>query len=689
MTTALPGRPTPLGATYDGVGVNVAVRSASATSVEVCLFDDSGQERRVRLPARTGDVWHGLLPGVGPGQRYGLRADGPYDPTAGALHDPAKLLLDPYARQVEGTFRLDDAALTTSYGCDSSPFVPRSVVQHDDFEWGADAPPRTPWAQTVIYELHVKGFTALHPGVPEALRGTYAGLAHPAAVQHLVDLGVTAVELLPVQAFVSEPHLQRRGLTNYWGYATVGFLAPHPAYAATADPVTEFKAMVRALHAAGLEVLLDVVYNHTGEGDATGPTLCHRGLDNAGYYWLDPQDRSRYQDVTGTGATLDLRSPGTLALVTDSLRHWVQELHVDGFRFDLASALTRGGQGAELTSSFLDVIAQDPVLSSVKLVAEPWDLGPGGYLVGRFPPPWASWNDRFRDAVRDAWRGQAHGVRELAYRLTGSSDLFGGPGRTPSSSVNLVTAHDGFTLHDLTAYDVKHNEANGEGGRDGEAHNRSWNCGVEGPTDDPQIDALRRRQARNALTTLLLSTGTPMLTMGDELRRTQRGNNNAYCQDNDLSWLSWQPAAGTQDLLAWTTRLLELRRNHPALRQGAFFVGRRNGDADVAWYAEDGRELTDDDWADAHRRTLVMLLSGTALRDVDAAGTTLTDDSFLLALHTGGEPIEVAVPQAPAGARWWQLLDTRDERPGKETALTTGTLTMLGRSAVLLRARRP
>ena len=674
-----PGRPWPLGVVWDGHGVDVAVHSASAGSVEVCLFDDLGREQRVRLPERSGDVWHGYLPGVGPGQRYGLRVDGPHDPAAGQRHDPSKLLLDPRARAVVGEYRLHDQA----YGVDSAPCVPRSVVVHDDFDWGADAPPGTPWPDTVVYELHVKGFTAQHPGVPEHLRGTYAGLAHPAAVQHLVDLGVTAVELLPVQAFISEPHLQRRGLTNYWGYGPVGWFAPHAGYATAPDrAVPECKAMVRALHGAGIEVLLDVVYNHTGEGDQTGPTLSHRGLDNESAYWLDEWDRSRYRDVTGTGNTVDLRVQATLALVVDSLRHWVQEFHVDGFRFDLASALTRGDDGHELRSAFLQVLAQDPVLSQVKLVAEPWDLGAGGYLVGRFPAPWVEWNDRFRDTVRDAWRGSGHGVRELASRLAGSCDLFGT--RAPWASVNLVTAHDGFCLHDLTAYDVKHNEANGEDGRDGESHNRSWNCGVEGPTDDPAVEALRRRQARNLLTTLLLSAGTPMLTMGDEVRRTQLGNNNAYCQDGPLSWQPWTARPDADDLLAWTQRLLALRRLHPVLRQRTFLTGLPDADGvrDLVWLGEDGRELHDGDWHDDGRRLLGMRLDG--VRAPGPRGEAVVDDGLLLWLNTGPEDVAVALPHG----QWELLLDTTDERPAQDCQVVPDPLVVTGRSAVLLVQRR-
>ena len=577
---------------------------------------------------------------------------------------------------------------------DSAPYVPRSVVVHDAFPWGDDRRPRTPWPETVLYELHVKGFTARHPGVPEHLRGTYAGLAHPAAVQHLLDLGVTAVELLPVHHFVSEPHLLRRGLTNYWGYNTLGFFAPHAGYSASGSggqQVGEFKAMVRALHAAGVEVLLDVVYNHSAEGDEHGPTLAFRGIDNRGYYRLSPEDGARYRDVTGTGSTVDLRAAHVLQLVTDSLRYWVEEMHVDGFRFDLTTALTRGDDGHDPRSAFLQVLQQDPVLSQVKLVAEPWDVGPGGYQVGSFPAPWAEWNDQFRDTVRDAWRGAGHGVRSLASRLSGSSDLFFAGGRAPWASVNLVTAHDGFSLHDLTAYDSKHNEANGEDGRDGSSENRSWNCGAEGPSTDPAVDVLRRRQARNLLTTLLLSSGVPMLTMGDEVRRTQSGNNNAYCQDGPLSWQPWDLGADAEDLLAWTRALVALRRAHPVFRQASFFLGRpgHDGVKDVAWFTAAGDELTDADWFDATQATLGMYLDGRGIRVRDTRGRAVVDDSFLLVLQTGAPDVVVTLPAAPWAVSYEVVLDTCDERPVPRGAVAAGgTVAVGGRSAVLLRALR-
>ena len=700
-----PGTPSPLGATWDGEGTAFAVHSASGEAVDLCLFDETGTvETRVPLEDRTGTVWHGYLPGVGPGQRYGYRVDGPYEPSAGQKHNPSKLLVDPYARALQGELVLDDAVFGHPPGRpglqdhrDSAPYVPRSVVVDERFDWSGDRRPRTPWPSTVVYELHVKGFTASHPGVPEQLRGTYAGLAHPAAVEHLLGLGVTAVELLPVHHFVSEPHLLRRGLTNYWGYNTVGFFAPHAAYSASGsrgEQVREFKAMVRALHEAGLEVLLDVVYNHTGEGDEHGPTLAFRGLDNRGYYRLPSEDRHRYWDVTGTGNTLDLRPPHVLQMVTDSLRYWVTEMHVDGFRFDLAPALARGHADFDPRSTFLQVLQQDPVLSDVKLIAEPWDIGPGGYQVGRFPPPWAEWNDQYRDTVRDAWRGQGHGLRALAYRLSGSSDLFFSSGRQPWASVNFVTAHDGFSLHDLTAYDRKHNEANGEDGRDGASDNRSWNCGVEGETDDQAVLALRRRQARNLLTTLLLSSGVPMLTMGDEVRRTQRGNNNAYCQDSPLSWQPWDGGPDARDLHAFTAALLRLRREHPVFRQASFFLGRPGADGvkDVAWFCATGRERTEQDWFDPAQCTLGMYLDGQGIRVRGPRGERVVDDSFLLVLHTGPADVAFRLPGAPFATAYDVVLDTCDERPRTDPArhgLPAGTdLRVPGRSAVLLRAAR-
>ncbi len=688
-----PGCRTPLGATWDGTGTNFAVHSSTADGVELCLFEDGGGEVRIPLAERSGYVWHGYLPGVGPGQRYGFRVRGPFAPEAGHRHNPNKLLLDPYARAICGEFRLHSSVFGSVPGRDgeaeprdNAPYVPRSVVVHDDFDWQGDRPPDISWSDTVIYEMHVKGFTARHPDIPAHLRGTYAGLAHPAAIEHLLALGVTAVELLPVHHFVSEPHLLRRGLSNYWGYNSVGFFAPHAAYSSSGfrgQQVAEFREMVRALHDAGLEVLLDVVYNHTGEGDERGPTLAFRGLDNAGYYRLDPAAPARYRDYAGTGSTLDLQQPHVLQLIMDSLRYWVQDMHVDGFRFDLTPALARGPSAVDPRAAFLQVLQQDPVLSKVKLVAEPWDIGEGGYQLGRFPAPWAEWNDRFRDTARDAWRGYAAGVRELAYRLSGSSDLFDAAGRRPWSSVNFVTAHDGFTLHDLTAYDAKHNEANGESNRDGHGHNRSWNCGVEGDTTEPAVLTLRRRQARNLVATLLLSSGVPMLTMGDEVRRSQRGNNNAYCQDSELSWQPWQVGPDAVALREFTARLVRLRREHPVFRQRSFFLGRE----DLTWFGASGSEVTELQWFDADQATLGMFLHGSGIRAPDRQGAPVVDDSFLVVLHLGPADIAFQLPGAPWAVAYDVVLDTAAEEPGPGATLDAGALIGLtARSVVVLRA---
>src|SRR5512143_1027685 len=612
---AWPGGPGPLGVAWDGGGVDVALVAPTADAVELCLLDAAGGEERVRLPEETGGIWRGYLPGVGPGQRYGFRVHGRYDPGAGLRHNPAKLLVDPYTRRLSGPLVLHPAVFGYAGGDpfgphpderDSAPYVPKSVVVDGEYDWGEDRLPRTPWPDTVAYELHVKGFTRLHPAVPPELRGTYAGLAHPAVLDHLTGLGVTAVELMPVHAFIGEPHLLRRGLRNYWGYNTLGFFAPHEGYAATDDPVREFRDMVRALHAAGLEVILDVVYNHSAEGDEHGPTLAFRGIDNLTYYRLQPWDPRRYRDYTGCGGTLDLRSPHVLRLVLDSLRYWASEMHVDGFRFDLAPALARAPDAFDRYSPFLAAVHADPLLCERKLVAEPWDVGPGGYQVGAFPAPWSEWNGRYRDTVRDVWRGAATSVADLGYRLSGSSDLYGHDGRRPYASVNFVTAHDGFCLADLVSYEHKHNEANGEGNQDGDDHNRSTNCGVEGSTGDPAVLAARRRLRRALLATLLLSTGVPMLLGGDELGRSQAGNNNAYCQDDPISWLDWAGGTGAPDpagpdpmLLPLVRGLLALRRRSPVLRRPSFFRGGRSSEqdlADLTWFTALGTQMPDADW---------------------------------------------------------------------------------------------
>ena len=663
-----PGHWRPLGATPDDGGTNFALFSETAEAVDVCLFDDAGSETRVPLRESTFHIWHGYLPGVRPGTRYGFRVDGPFDPARGLRFNPSKLLVDPYARALDGRFTLDDAVFgypkgrddTVQDHKDSAAFVPKSVVVRDGFAWAGDRKPETAWSDTVIYELHVRGFTKLHPDVPPELRGTYAGLAHPAAVGYLKDLGVTAIELLPVHHFVSEPALLRRNLSNYWGYNSLGYFAPHAGYSSSGsrgEQVTEFKQMVRALHEAGLEVILDVVYNHTAEGDEKGPTLAFRGIDNPAYYRL--RDGRFYVNYTGTGNTLDVRHSHALQLITDSLRYWVTEMHVDGFRFDLASSLARSMHEVDKLSSFLQVIHQDPVLSGVKLIAEPWDVGEGGYQVGEFPPLWTEWNDRFRNAARDFWLRGMTGVRELGYRLSGSSDLYQDDGRRPFASINYVTCHDGFTLHDLVTYDRKHNEANGEGNRDGSNDNHNWNCGHEGETDDDVVNRLRGRVIRGLLSTLLLSTGVPMLAHGDEIGRTQRGNNNAYCQDGELTWVSWETA--DQELLEFTRRVISLRRDHPVFRQRSFFTGTTmhgNGTKDLAWFGADGDEMTPSDWYDMRTRTIGMYLSGKDIRQVGPHGEPIVDDSFLILLHAGLEPTTFKLPGLPWGGSYQVVLDS-------------------------------
>jgi glycogen operon protein len=710
-----PGAPTPLGARFragpDGVvGTNFALWAGGAEAVELCLFDGPGpesRETRVELTELTHEIWHGFVPGVMPGQRYGYRVHGRWDPWTGARWNPAKLLLDPYARAVDGEFSLppevyghvrdwpdQQVADTVRDDRDSAPFVPKGVVVHDADDWADDHRPKTPWADSVIYELHVRGFTRLHPGIPEELRGTYAGLAHPAAIEHLVKLGVTAVELLPVHQFAHEDHLLRRGLKNHWGYNSIGYFAPHAAYASSGTAggqVGEFKRMVKALHAAGIEVILDVVYNHTAEAGELGPTLSLKGIDNRGYYRLQ-SDARRYADYTGCGNTLHVVQPHVLRLITDSLRYWVTEMGVDGFRFDLAAALARSMHDVDMLSPFLAVIAQDPVLRRVKLIAEPWDVGSGGYQVGAFPPLWTEWNDRYRGAVRDFWRGALPDVRDLGYRLSGSSDLYAWGGRRPYASVNFVTAHDGFTLRDLVSYERKHNEANGEGNRDGSDDNRSWNCGAEGETDDERVRALRRRQLRNLLTTLLLSTGVPMLVAGDEMGRTQRGNNNAYCQDNEIGWVDWSllEDPGWRELFELTSRLIGLRHRHPVLRRRAFFSGRphsADGLRDLAWFTPRGAEMTESDWY-APAATLGMYLSGRDIPGPDARGAPVVDDSFLAVLHAGDRPVSFVLPGPPWAERYGVVVDTsREEQadaPGTEHRAGT-TVTVPARAVLLLR----
>jgi len=735
QTSAWPGVAHPLGATYDGVGTNFALFSEIAERVELCLFDgnggasasnNSGGETRIELREVDGFVWHGYLPGVGPGQRYGYRVHGTYDPAAGQRCDPAKLLLDPYAKAVEGGVSWDPAVFSYLFDepgqrneADSAPFVPRSVVVNPFFDWASDRPPRVPYHDSVIYEAHVKGLTRLHPAVPEAERGTYRGLAHPAIIDHLQGLGVTAIELMPVHQFINDGVLAERGLSNYWGYNTIGFFAPHNAYSAAGqrgEQVQEFKAMVRALHEAGIEVILDVVYNHTAEGNQLGPTLSFRGIDNTAYYRLMDDDKRYYMDTTGTGNSLLMRNPQVLQLIMDSLRYWVTEMHVDGFRFDLAAALARQFHEVDRLSSFFDVVQQDPVVSQVKLIAEPWDVGDGGYQVGNFPPLWSEWNGKYRDTVRDFWRGQHATLPEFASRLTGSSDLYQSDGRRPVASVNFVTAHDGFTLADLVSYDHKHNEANGEDNRDGSDDNRSWNCGVEGPTDDPRIRALRARQQRNFLVTLLLSQGVPMLVAGDEMGRSQQGNNNAYCQDNEISWVAWpedadarprdtEPFEGRspdqqdhdreitdRSLLDFTRALIRLRASHPVFRRRRFFQGEpisgpHGQVGDIAWFTPGAEEMTDEDWAAGFAKSLTVFLNGEGISEPDPRGERVRDDSFLMLFNASENDLKFAIPPARYGEQWTRVFDTSAAaESGTDAAARPGdTIEVRSRSVQVLR----
>jgi len=705
-STVWPGRPYPLGATWDGEGVNFALFSEHADKVELCLFDPGGRHEaeRIALPERTDQVWHGYLPQARPGQRYGYRVYGPYKPQEGHRFNPNKLLLDPYARDFYGNLRWHDALFGYGIGRrdgdlsfdrrDSAPYMPRCQVVDTAFTWGDDRPPRIPWSDTVIYEMHVKGFTQRHPDVPPALRGRYGGLACAPVIEYLRRLGVTAVELMPVHVAVDDRHLLERGLTNYWGYNTIGFFAPDPRFAQR-DPVSEFKIMVKTLHSAGIEVILDVVYNHTAEGNQMGPTLCFRGIDNASYYRLSPEAPRYYVDFTGCGNTFNMRQPRVLQLMMDSLRYWVQEMHVDGFRFDLASALARGLHEVDRLAAFFEVIHQDPVLQRVKLIAEPWDIAHGGYQVGNFPPGWAEWNGKYRDAVRAYWKGEGGLIGELAYRLTGSSDLYEGDGRRPHASINFVTAHDGFTLADLVSHNDKHNEANGEDNRDGSDNNLSWNCGAEGWTDDPTVLLLRAQQQRNFLATLLLSQGVPMLLAGDEIGRSQRGNNNAYCQDNEISWVDWELAGQQQPLFDFVSRLIRLRREHPVFRRPRFFQGRRIkgvGVKDIVWYNPDGQEMSDEEWDQAFARCLGLLLTGEALPDMDARGRPLRDGNFLLLFNAHHETIEFTLPRVVSDLGWLGVLDTalsaRGERDADRAFANGSNYPLQARSMAVLVERR-
>ncbi len=700
MVRVWPGAPYPLGATWDGTGTNFALFSEVADQVELCLLDgdDPAQltETRIALTEIDGFVWHCYLPDVGPGQRYGYRVHGAYDPGRGLRCNPAKLLLDPYGKALNGNVRWHESLFSYKFTdpgvlntADSAPYMPKNVVINPFFDWGDDRSPRVPYHETVIYEAHVRGLTLRHPAVPPELRGTYAGLAHPAVIGHLQRLGVTAVELMPVHQYVPEHSLAVRGLTNYWGYNTIGFLAPHKPYAASTQrggQVGEFKAMVRDLHAAGIEVILDVVYNHTAESDHRGPTLSFRGIDNLAYYRVRDDDPRYYIDYTGCGNSLNVRHPHALQLILDSLRYWILDMHVDGFRFDLASALARELHDVDRLSAFFDLVQQDPVVSQVKLIAEPWDVGEGGYQVGNFPPLWSEWNGKYRDTVRDFWRGQPETLPEFASRLTGSSDLYETSGRRPVASINFVTCHDGFTLADLVSYNGKHNEANGEGNADGTDDNRSWNCGVEGPTGDPAISALRARQRRNFLVTLLCSQGVPMLLAGDELGHTQHGNNNAYCQDDDTSWLDWSRLAEEADFLEFARAVAGLRREHPVFRRRRFFRGpdsSHDGPGDIAWLTPSGREMTSADWKTGYAKVLGVFLNGDAISEPGPRGERVRDDSFLLLFSADDRPAGFTLPGAEFGHRWEVVLDTAGRADGEYGA--GAGLELTGRSMVVLR----
>jgi len=708
--TVWPGRPYPLGATWDGEGVNFALFSEHAEKVELCLFDAKGKREisRVTLPEQTDQVWHAYLPQVRPGQLYGYRVHGPYNPEAGQRFNANKLLLDPYAKSIVGPMDWSDAHFGYRVGHrrqdisfdrrDSAVGMLKSQVIDPAFTWGDDRPPATPWHDTVIHELHVKGFTQLHPEVPPNLRGTYAGLATAPVIAHLKKLGVTAVELMPVHAFVDDRHLVEKGLRNYWGYNSVGFFAPDARYLSgtyPGNPINEFKTMVKSLHSAGIEVILDVVYNHTAEGNQLGPTLCFRGIDNAAYYRLMPDQARFYRDYTGCGNTLNMLHPRVLQLIMDSLRYWIQEMHVDGFRFDLASALARELHEVDRLSAFFDIIHQDPVISRVKLIAEPWDLGEGGYQVGNFPVGWTEWNGKYRDAVRAFWKGEGGRIGELAYRLTGSSDLYGRESRRPYASINFVTAHDGFSLRDLVSYNDKHNTANGEDNRDGESHNLSWNCGAEGPSPIAEIRELRARQRRNLIATLLLSQGVPMLLAGDELGRSQQGNNNAYCQDNALSWVNWKLGVEDKHFLEFARRMIKLRHDHPIFRRRKFFEGRPiHGGAvkDIAWHNPNGTEMSEEEWNQHFARSLCVYLSGSALDECDRYGQPIRDDDFLLLINAHYETIPFQLPDYVGDEAWLCVLDTAYAEGLASDGRYCGgsTFPLHGRSlALLTRPHRP
>lgn len=716
-----PGSTHPLGATWDGEGTNFSLFSENATKVELCLFDESGRETRIELVEEDNYIWHGYVPGVQPGQRYGYRVHGFYNPLAGHRFNPNKLLIDPYAKAIAGDLKFgqelfgydteaelppsppedeqDDDYIEPSLDLfidelDSAHLIPKCIVVDDSFDWGGDRILDTPWHETVIYETHVKGFTMLHPDIPEHLRGTYAGLAHPAAIAHLKSLGITAIELLPVHHFNACPgHLVEHGLRNYWGYDSINYMAPYSGYSASGimgEQVREFKQMVKAMHAAGIEVILDVVYNHTGEGNHLGPTVSFRGIDNAAYYRLVEDNPRYYMDFTGCGNSLNVRHPQILKLIMDSLRYWVLEMHVDGFRFDLASALARELYEVDSLAAFFDIIHQDPVLSVIKLIAEPWDVGEGGYQVGKFPLLWSEWNGKYRDTIRDLWRSEHSGMAEFAYRFTGSSDLYEINGRRPHASINFITAHDGFTLNDLVSYNEKHNEANGEDNRDGESYNRSWNCGEEGLTDDPVVQQLRARQQRNFLATMMLSQGVPMLLGGDEIGRSQNGNNNTYCQDNELSWFDWDLRKKNADLLEFTRQLIQFRMQHPIFRRRHWFQGREihgSGVIDIGWFNPDGTTMSEEQWHDGSAKSISIFLNGEEIAAPGYRGERVIDDNFLLFFNAYYEALKYTIPDGLQDRQWGLVLDTKKLRFLDETVIFTGDkpIRVVARSLMVLR----
>ena len=695
-----PGTPYPLGATYDGTGTNFALFSEVADRVDLCLVAEDGTETRVTMPEVDAYVWHCYLPAVQPGQRYGYRVHGPWDPGQGARCNPNKLLLDPYAKAVSGQVDWDPAVFSYNLGdsgsvnnSNSGPHMMHGVVINPFFDWSGDRSLRIPYSETIIYEAHVKGMTARHPEVPESQRGTYAGLSHPAVIDHLTRLGITTLELMPVHQFVQDSTLLDQGLRNYWGYNTIGFFAPQNTYGAFGDlgsQVQEFKAMVKAMHSAGIEVILDVVYNHTAEGNHLGPTLSFRGIDNAAYYRLVDNDKQYYMDYTGTGNTLNVRHPHSLQLLMDSLRYWVMEMHVDGFRFDLAATLAREFYDVDRLSTFFELVQQDPIVSQVKLIAEPWDIGPGGYQVGNFPPQWTEWNGKYRDTVRDFWRGEPATLGEFASRLTGSADLYENSGRRPVASINFVIAHDGFTLRDLVSYNSKHNEANGEGNNDGESHNRSWNCGVEGDTDDPEVLALRARQVRNFLATLLLSQGVPMIAHGDEMGRTQRGNNNVYAQDSELSWVNW--GESDESLIEFTASVARLRRHHPTFRRRRFFdgrpVARSEGEPlpDIVWMNPSGSEMTPQDWGSGFGRSIGVFLNGNGIRGMDRRGGRVVDDSFLLLFNAHDQDLDFTLPSEEYAPAWRVVVDTHGMTEGVHSVVAGSNQPVAAKGLVVLQA---